>query len=372
MLWQRLREYLRIGTITFLVGGMIVTIILLLSGFRDPSLLAWQFAATGVLSASIWLANGIIAEEVKISWTERPLLRLIVSLLLTVVATLLLADIVDWLFDNLQGRTRPFSVLRSYTSYYLSVLGGTFIISLFLHGREFLQQLRASIEEREALKRAQISSRYESLKNQVNPHFLFNSLNVLSNLVYKDADLADEFIRRLSGVYRYVLDMQEKEVVSLAEELAMLDAYLFLMKMRFGDNLRIDRPLTARDGEYLPPLSLQMLVENAVKHNIVSAGRPLFLRLERQGEDRLIVTNNLQRKTNVQESLGLGLTNIRERYRYLDRREVEVREEDGQFSVSLPILLMKWEVGNRKSEGGSGKLEIGSGKSEVRSGRSEI
>ena len=191
--------------------------------------------------------------------------------------------------------------------------------------------------EAEKYQKESIAAQYNSLKNQVNPHFLFNSLNALTNLVYEDQNKAAKFIKQLSEVYRYVLDTQSKEVVSLKEELDFLESYLFLQKIRFGNNLKIEVDLSGIRS-MVAPLALQLLIENAIKHNIVSSDDPLTIKLTGQGKF-IVVENDLQRKASLGEpSQGIGLENIRNRYKFLSLTPVEIIEADAKFIVKIPII----------------------------------
>lgn len=214
----------------------------------------------------------------------------------------------------------------------------TFLISLFMHGRSFLLSWKQSAIDAERLKHESVTARYESLKNQVNPHFLFNSLNALTNLVYENQDLAAKFIKQLSEVYRYVLDTRDRELVSKEEELKFLESYIFLQKIRYGNNLVIDVQLDDVHTSF-PPLVLQMLIENAIKHNEISSDHPLTIRLYQKG-DYVLVENNLRKKKLLnEESPGIGLSNIFSRYEILSSGKVETVEVDGKFVVKLPVLV---------------------------------
>ena len=207
----------------------------------------------------------------------------------------------------------------------------------------YFQQLRVALREAEHLKQANLQSQLETLKNQVNPHFLFNSLNTLTALIPEDPDLAVRFVQKLAKVYRYILEIRELQTVSLADELAALRAYNFLLQIRFGNNLCIQLDLPDhRLCDRVVPLSLQMLVENAVKHNIISTHKPLRIRVFIE-HDRIIVQNNLQRKgqfttDEADDSTGVGLQNIRNRYQLLAGERVDVIVTTQQFAVSLPLL----------------------------------
>lgn len=212
----------------------------------------------------------------------------------------------------------------------------------------YFKQLQAALLEAEQLKKENMQSQLETLKNQVNPHFLFNSLNTLAAIIPDDAELSVRFVQKLSKVYRYILEIRDIQTVSLADELAALQAYTFLLQIRFGDNLRIHIDIPAeRLTDRIVPLALQMLVENAVKHNVISTHKPLTIDVLTQRE-RVIVQNNLQRKNQFglfdldsdpdNESTGLGLTNIRNRYQLLANQPIDVIVTTQSFVVSLPLL----------------------------------
>lgn len=193
---------------------------------------------------------------------------------------------------------------------------------------------RMRIEE--ARKKEQVENRLEVLKNQINPHFLFNSFNTLTSLIEEAPDLAVEYVEKLSDFFRNILQYREKDLISLEEELAVLDSYLFLLHKRYGDNLLVDIGLQPTEG-YIVPLALQLLVENAVKHNIVSASKPLHLRLYAEG-DYWVVENSLQPRISRPESTGLGLKNIIKRYELLTHKEIRIEQTEHFFRVGIPII----------------------------------
>ncbi|MEK6478376.1 sensor histidine kinase [Catalinimonas sp. 4WD22] len=272
------------------------------------------------------------------SWIHFPVKRLIINVIVLLFYSFLFSLITIYLFVNIRFRESASSVTwAEYVSYTYIPLGIAVVITIFLTSRGFLMGWRQSVIESEQLKRAHIASQYESLKNQINPHFLFNSLNALSNLVYEDQDQAARFIHKLSEIYRYVLDTQDKEVVPLSEEVAFVRSCIFLHQIRFEDNLRIDMQLAEDKNLMIPPLSLQMLFENAIKHNEISREYPLHICIK-STSDYVIVKNNLQRKQQHEYSLGLGLQNIKSRYEHLSGRPIEVLEEELYFTVKLPLL----------------------------------
>lgn len=283
----------------------------------------------------LWKGNSMLTNYIntKISWFHHPVKRFFVGLVSTIGYTLVaiigLLRLNEWAFD--------FDFGSSFQSTVYICIIITVLISLFLHSRQFLIMWRKTKFDAERLEKESISARYESLKSQVNPHFLFNSLNALTNLVYEDPDKAVKFIKQLSEVYRYVLDTRDKEVVPLKDELSFLRSYNYLQQIRFGDKLKIDITLL-EDGTLIAPLALQMLIENAIKHNIVSEDDPLNIRIYEQ-DGYIVVSNNLQRKLSSSEpSAGVGLDNICKRYEFLSVNKVIISIEEGQFRVKLPVI----------------------------------
>lgn len=185
------------------------------------------------------------------------------------------------------------------------------------------------------------SAKFDALKNQLDPHFLFNSLNVLTSLIEEDPYQAQKFTTSLSKVYRYVLEQKNKDLISVDEELKFAKTYVRLLKMRFEDSIVFEIPEQSSNPEAkIIPLSLQLLLENAVKHNVVTAEKPLHIKVfERDG--MLQVSNNLQEKQVVKKSSGVGLTNIQQRYGILTDRRVQIEKTTSDFSVQLPMLTKK-------------------------------
>lgn len=303
-----------------------------------------QIGAYTVVSILIWMGIEWMVEvmDEHISWLERPILRVILTLISTILYSLIIVIGVNALYYWLMYDVPILKFVKNVgpgTLYSTAAI--TTIIGSFLHGRGFLMAWKESMKETEELKRAHIAAQYESLKNQVNPHFLFNSLNVLSNLVYKDADLSAKFIKQLSLVYRYVLDTRDKEVVTLREELDALEAYIFLMKIRFGENLKIDLNIEPKHDEMTVPLTLQMLLENAVKHNEISKAYPLEIQINRVGQDVILIKNKLREKVQNQHKSGVGLENIKARHKFISEKEVEILKTDEFFEVKVPIVKLK-------------------------------
>ena len=192
--------------------------------------------------------------------------------------------------------------------------------------------------EKEKLEKENIRSQFEALRNQLNPHFLFNSLNSLRALVDSQPDKAKDFILQLSDVYRYLLKHRSHEYVPLREEIAFMESYAYLMKIRYEDTINIQISETYQDSFQIVPLTLQLLVENAVKHNIISTALPLSITIAVDEEDYIVVTNNFQPRLEVEGSSNFGLYNLNQQYKFLADEEIVIEKNDKHFIVKVPLL----------------------------------
>jgi LytS/YehU family sensor histidine kinase len=285
----------------------------------------------------LWMGNGLMAQyvEKRISWIDFPVKRLIIGILTTVVYSTGVVLVIRWISEYF---------FHFAFGDYFTVIGYTLVITFticfVLYSRSFLNSWKQSAINAEKFQKESIKAQYDSLKSQVNPHFLFNSLNALTNLVYEDRDKAAKFIKQLSEVYRYVLDTRQVEVVSLEDELKFLRSYLYLQEIRFDSNLKVEINLP-NETHRVAPLALQLLIENAIKHNVVSKDDPLTITVFEE-DGFIVVENNLQKKLAVDESVsGIGLENIKQRYSFLTDRKVSIEEGQGKFVVRLPVLQMK-------------------------------
>jgi hypothetical protein len=194
------------------------------------------------------------------------------------------------------------------------------------------------------------SAKFDALKNQLDPHFLFNSLNVLTSLIDENPDAATKFTTALSKVYRYVLEQKNKDLVTVEEELKFAKLYMSLINMRFEDSIVFTAPDSYTNIEAkVVPLSLQLLLENAVKHNQLTPAKKLHISIS-ELDGNLVVTNNVQPKQVVRESSGVGLRNIRQRYELLTDRPVAIQENASQFSIAIPILTKDTMIMNTQDE----------------------
>lgn len=195
--------------------------------------------------------------------------------------------------------------------------------------------------EAEELKRMSAQAELQLVKSQINPHFLFNNLNVLSALVMKNTEEANRFIEEFSKVFRYILNNHDKELVNIKTELDYIKPYIFLLKKRFAEGLDISVDIPPdRENFYIIPASIQMLIENAIKHNVVSRSRPLHIQVHANGNNTIVVSNNLQLRDSVDNSTKIGLNNIIKRYQLVSGRNVEVCKDEKCFTVTLPLLSL--------------------------------
>jgi len=193
-------------------------------------------------------------------------------------------------------------------------------------------------QEATELQKQNYITRYEALKNQINPHFLFNSLNVLSSLIYKDAILSDQFIRKFSEVFRYVLELNQEPLVPLKQELKFLESYIFLQKISYGECLKMHQKIDAEVlNNQIPPMSLQVVVENAIKHNIISDDFPLTIEIVTEGQN-LFIRNNYQIRNTTIQSTGIGQKNLFERYKMLQEDLPDFYLEDNWYVAQLPLI----------------------------------
>lgn len=273
------------------------------------------------------------------SWLDAPFKRLIFDLAAVIAYSFVVSFVVTAFFSLFVW---GFSTIDDFD--WMGIVKSTVFpilialaITFFFTSRAFLFEWKIAAVEAEKMKNERLAGQYQSLKDQLNPHFLFNSLNVLSNLVYEDPDKSNAFIEKLASVYRYVLDIQDEKLVDLNKELKFATDYLELQTIRFGDKLQYEIDVDNPADFVIPPLSLQLLLENAVKHNTATAKSPLRIEIVKSG-GRLIVRNNLQKRHSPGEISGIGLNNITERYRFFTDEEVQISEEEGSFSVSIPLL----------------------------------
>ncbi|MBO9660497.1 MAG: histidine kinase [Chitinophagaceae bacterium] len=216
---------------------------------------------------------------------------------------------------------------------------GNLLFTSFNEGASFYEKWRKLVDEADQLKKENLQSQLEGLKGQVNPHFLFNSLNSLSSLISDEPEKAEKFLDELSKVYRYLLRTNEDGLTSLDTEMQFIYSYFHLLKTRYGDGLEMEVRINERYLVYmLPPLTLQILVENAVKHNMILKDQPLKILIMTTNSGKLLVSNNLQRKERMVSSNRVGLINIVNKYRLMKQEEITVRDDGKEFAVAVPLI----------------------------------
>jgi hypothetical protein len=294
-----------------------------------------------VLLESIRWINRRLDE--KYTWESRPFLRFFAQFITNVLFVLAIITGALQISFHVFGSDGFF--LANSTIISLTAIAYTLLVILMEVGIYFLKKWRISLAELEKFKKENIQFQFEMLRAQVNPHFLFNSLNTLAGLIHSQPENASQFVRQLSKVYRNVIRSREREVIQLGDELDNLQAYLDLMKLRFGPNMK---PVINIESQYhdwwIAPMILQMLIENAVKHNVATDKKPLNIVVSIDPEnDYIIVENDLQRKSTPRTPSGAGLRNIISRYAYIIDKEVIVDTDAKTFTVKVPILRKEYE-----------------------------
>ena len=321
----------------------------LINFFFNPELssylrfLPWNSLYSLIIGGFLWKGNEALGKFIgkRIDVYKYPFKSLRWSLAAMFVYSTLIIIIINyiwWVF--VIGRPSDFLLSIEGLSVMIIEFVVTIIIASILFGIGFFQAWRESAVNEERLKSESLAYQYKALQSQVNPHFLFNSLNTLSTLVYKDQGQAVKFIKQLSEVYRYVLEHKDAELVDISTELAFVKNYVFLQKIRHGKSLNVSFNL--KNNEYVKvfPMSLQMLIENAIKHNIVSEENPLFVDVSLI-QEYVVVKNNLQPKSSVEDSAGIGLQNLKSRYELLSDKPIKIEESDTEFIVNIPVLKTK-------------------------------
>jgi sensor histidine kinase YesM len=295
----------------------------------------WSFSICFTQWSGIQLINGYL--DLKISWIEAPVKKVVIEILTflgySVSAFILIQFFNYYVWNGILPAQAWGSIIRSIP-YSLAI---SFIISLIFTASGFFFAWKKSFQQAEKLKVEMLAYKSESLRNQINPHFLFNSLNVLSDLVYDDQALAVRFIRQMSDLFRYVLDSRDKELVPLKDELEFIRSYTFMLKTRFEEKLKIEIDVEASADDYIVPMSLQLLIENAVKHNEVSEAFPLWISI-RKNDDSLEVKNNMQPKSVGDDSKKTGLKNITQQFAFFSEKPIKIISTDEYYAVRVPIL----------------------------------
>ncbi|MFQ3180866.1 MAG: two-component system LytT family sensor kinase [Polaribacter sp.] len=306
--------------------------------------IGYTLLISAMYSFGLGFIQGVINDSLsnKWDWIEHTNTRIwagIVTTVLYTVPAVLLIDYVNFIVISGHNIDRFFSGRYLYEHVFYIIL--SFGISAFIHARGFMIQWKNSVKQ-ESTKQEIVAktetAKFESLKNQLDPHFLFNSLNVLTSLIGENPQQAERFTTKLSKVYRYVLEQRNKDLVPIEEELKFAKTYMELLGMRFEDAVKFNIPESiSNDALKIVPLSLQLLLENAVKHNVVSSSKPLTINIYEEG-NYLIIENNINPKEAIGKSTKVGLQNVADRYGLITDKGVKIANNNKTFRVSLPLL----------------------------------
>ena len=285
-----------------------------------------------LISFLLWIGNRILTKRLdkQLSWSRWGNVRFFTQLLSGLIYLLLLINGTYYAIKMpLTGTPPSIEQLVVANVWGIIIFVPVFSIYFSLH---FLRHWRKSELEMERFQKENIRSQLDSLKNHLDPHFLFNNLNILASLIDKNKEASKEFVHKFAEVYRSILKSKAEDLILLDDEMKFIESYIFLIKMRFEENVTFNIEVSSY-GKMLPPLTIQMLVENAIKHN----NMPLMISIVQDGPDHLVISNSLN-KSGVEVTSGTGISNIRKRYAHFTEKTVDVSEQNGKFEVRIPLL----------------------------------
>lgn len=303
------------------------------------------FTISAMFSFGMGFGNGLLNNylSTRWDWITQTNERVTAGIIATILYTVPLVLAIDYVTLVVWGNTKAENFFSGnnfwiHLFYIILSLG----VSTFLHARGFMKNWKAAMTQ-ETTKQEIVAktetAKFESLKSQIDPHFLFNSLNVLTSLIGENPYQAEKFTTKLSKVYRYVLEQRNKDLIPLSEELQFAQTYMELLGMRFEDAVQFEIPSTVSNAELkIVPLSLQLLLENAVKHNVVSSLKPLKVSIYEQ-DGYLVIENNINPKEAIGKSTKVGLRNIADRYGLITKKRVIVENDNKTFKVRIPLLI---------------------------------
>lgn len=335
---QQLQKAFKLTLVIFVLMQLFTVVMGGTIGFNQR--LLTHFLFTALYTLALYGTNALFFIKLDALFVERfSKKRLFVgfagSVVLSLIVIFLLHLFEEVVYDN--KSLQEFLENEKPENYIVSSII-TFFVTLTIHAVYFYKAYNENKVKEQKIIAGTANAKFESLKNQIDPHFLFNSLNVLSSLIEENPENAQRFTTSLSKIYRYVLEQKDKELVSVAEELAFAKTYMNLLKMRFENSISFQLPTDFENTEArVVPLSLQLLLENTIKHNVVSENKPLQITIYIQ-DNYLVVQNNLQKKEVLQDRQGVGLQNIVSRYALLSKRKVLVEQTETDFKVLIPIL----------------------------------
>lgn len=342
----------QLARLIWLSAAIMVLIMVINWAFGEPMAfnigLLTMFGFTTLYTLALYFTNSLVfllldkyfVGESRFS-KKRILLGFVFSFLVSLVTVFILRFFEDVVIEKKSFAT---FLAKETPNNYVFAIVITFFITLSAYAFNFYRAYQENKVKEQKIIAGTASAKFETLKNQIDPHFLFNSLNVLSSLIEENPENAQKFTTSLSKIYRYVLEQKDKELIGVEEELSFAKTYMNLLKMRFENSLFYELPETPLDPEAkVVPLSLQLLLENTVKHNVVSEQRPLHIRIFIEG-DYLAIQNDFQKKEVLQDREGVGLRNIISRYGIITRRKVLIEQDGKTFTVKIPILTKQITV----------------------------
>jgi len=318
----------------FLGAGLIAAALIAVIIFiMEPGpVLYFSLGWFALIASLLWIGNRILTKRLdrQLSWARWGNIRFFTQLVSGLVYLLLLINGTYYAIKMLLTGTPPsVEQLVVANAWGIIIFVPVFSIYFSLH---FLRHWRKSELEMERFQKENIRSQLDSLKNHLDPHFLFNNLNILASLIDKNKEASKEFVHKFAEVYRSILKSTAEDLILLGDEMKFIESYIFLIKMRFEENVTFNIDVTSHD-KMLPPLTIQMLVENAIKHN----NMPLIISIAQDGPDHLLISNSLN-KSGLEATSGTGLSNIRKRYAHFTGMSVDVSEQNGKFEVRIPLL----------------------------------
>jgi len=326
-----------------LIGALAVSVVTLKGGNLNSFADKLRLFLLLIIQLEIFLLiAGKLFKGLKTGLTRAEITGIIVTrFVLFIIACFIAALAIFLAFRILEGWANEWDIkeilnnflVYEFSSWFKSTLGGlTFGAIVFI-----VIQWQDALQREQKLREENLIFQNETLKNQINPHFLFNSLNTLSSLISSKPETADKFIVRLSSIYRYILENSQKDRIPLTDELAFIKDYFFLHQIRDEDKIVLEFSVSYQDKYKIMPVSLQILVENAINHNMATRENPLKISIY-QEDDYIVVKNNLQKKTIPFKSTQIGLRNLSERVKIISARNIIIEETSDVFIVKIPLL----------------------------------
>jgi len=335
-------------TLTWITLGSSIFFFTFFSDEKTLESFGYNLLISGMYAFGLGLSNGFLNDFLnkQFSWTEQTRLRTILGIVATIIVNFVVVYFCNYInfviIQKVSTQEEFFSGKYNFTNWFF--VNFALMISAFLHAKGFMEELKKNTKQEvveQKLIATSANAQFESLKNQLDPHFLFNSLNVLTALIDENPEQAQKFTTSMSKIYRYVLEQKDKEMVKVEDEIEFAKIYCNLLKTRFEDSVNFIFEVNNDDlQKFVVPLSLQLLLENCIKHNFATSSKPLNIRIFTEGKF-LCIENNLQVREQLKESAGIGLANIVQRYALLTKENVFIEKSEQTFKVKIPILIEK-------------------------------